>query len=289
MIMTNMRKPTPFLALFFVAGLFCALGVSADETLAPEITAQGFRMDVEQQGIVRSFERIRVRIEAQERIDVLSIRERSYEVDLASTPERSHFPLFGLESRPKSKKDVTLDFQNYINSKMNGAGRYEIHIRVIDEKRQTATAVLMIDVTLEEPQNKISGPVVVPTESSTFTFQRIGSGDVTGVSAVGITWKTIDSINVTIRLTKSKNGAMKLVDMNGSDYARIETREQLNRKITDAMDVDEIRIAAANDEAAGRVFAVVSRGESYVLKVERSETQLSHLGTIVTLNGKYKH
>lgn len=288
MIMLLVRKRIAFLPVVLVCSLFWAPSVQANASVVPEITSQGFRIDVEQYGILGRFERIRIRVEAPERIDVLSIRERSYEVDLASTPERSHFPLFGLESRPRSRKDVTLDFQNYINAKIDSEGRYEIHIRVIDEKRQSASAVLMINVGREETKNEVSD-MAVSVETASFTLRRVGSGDVQGEADFGLTWKTIESIQVTIQLARSELGAAKLVDLRPSDYEGIRTKAQLNQRVADAEGVEQIRLPAANDKAAGRVFAVVSRDEPYILKVERSETRLTPLGTTVTLNGKYKH
>lgn len=300
-----MRLPSIAAALLATT-LFGAWHVEADKSPAPEITSQGFRLDVEQRGMLRKFDRIRIRIEAGEKIEELRIRERSYEVDLANTPDRAHFSLFGLKARPKARRDVTLNFQNYINAKIDRQGRYEIHIRVVDEQRQSSSAVLMIQVGAEKPiEQEIDAsslpmesdgnlPVELepsaPIETADFTLQRIGEGNVTGATELGITWKTVASAPVTIQLSKAEFGADKLVVLQTNDFDGIETKTQLNQKVADAEVVEHIKLATTNDRAADRVFAVVNRDSPYILKVERSETSFSpRYGTTVTLNGKYKH
>lgn len=287
-IVTEMRFLAPFAPALVIAGLSYPWGVLADVPAAPEITSQGFRLGLEQTGTLGQFPRIRIRVEAQGRIEVLQISERSYEVDLASTPERAHFRLFGLKKRPKSRQDVTLDFQNYINAKVDQEGQYSIHIHVVDEKRNSADAVLLIRLTSKEPEeNRVeSSP---PIETTRFTFQRIGAGEVTGAGGLGITWKTVESAPVTIQLTKAESGAAKLVDLQSSDFDGVETKMQLSHQIVNAEGVEEIKFATANDKAADTVFAVVNRDTPYILKVETSETRVTPLGTTVTLNGKIKH
>ena len=284
-----MRFLSSFAPALLIAGFGHPWSVLAEAPATPEITSQGFRLGLEQTGMLRQFPRIRVRVEAQERIEVLQISERSYEVDLASTPERAHFALFGLKKRPKSRQDVTLDFKNYINAKIEQEGQYSIHIRVVDEKRQSADAVLQIRVTAEKPEDERVDTSSLPIETTPFTFQRIGAGEVTGARGLGITWKTVESAPVTIQLTKAGSGAAKLVDLQPSDFDGVETKTQLSDRIANTEGVEEIKFATANDKAADKVFAVVNRDTPYILKVETSETRVTPLGTTVTLNGKIKH
>ena len=85
-----------------------------------------------------------VRIEAQDRISELRIRERSFDVDLATTRDKHNLQLFGLEQSPRSKADVTLDLQNYINEKITSDGQYEFHLFVTDKSDNTAEGKISV-------------------------------------------------------------------------------------------------------------------------------------------------
>ena len=58
-----------------------------EDNAPPRITAQGFAIDTTQSGMVSKFGHLCIRIECAGRIAQLRISERSYEVDLATTPE----------------------------------------------------------------------------------------------------------------------------------------------------------------------------------------------------------
>ena len=85
--------------LVVLAAMAFARQAVSDELTGPEITAQGFDIAVPRTGELGKFGRIRVRIEAPERIATLSITERSYEVDLATTLDKVNYRLFGIERR----------------------------------------------------------------------------------------------------------------------------------------------------------------------------------------------
>jgi len=70
-----------------VLALAVSLAAPAQTIAAPEITAQGFSISEPQVGRLDEFGRLRIRFEAEARIAELVIKERSYEVDLASTRE----------------------------------------------------------------------------------------------------------------------------------------------------------------------------------------------------------
>ena len=78
-----------------------------------------------------------MRVEAPGGIERLQVSERSYEVDLARSPELQHLPLFSLERRVWSLRDVTLDFAPYINAKLGNAGEYAFEIAVRDRGRES--------------------------------------------------------------------------------------------------------------------------------------------------------
>lgn len=248
----------------------------------PQITAQGFVIEKAQNGTIGQFGSLRVRIESMARIEKLIIKERSYQVDLATTPEKNHFELFGLKIRPLSHTDITLDFQNFINKKLIQAGEYELTIEVIDKKNQATQTTLRL--ILEEPKGKTT-----PIETGYFQLQREGKDLVGGSDKFGITWKTIDKIKVTIRISKTDNGASKLARFTTEDYDQLTTKEQLSEKIISASSLDKIEFDTSNNAAAHEVVGIANLGKYYLLKTNLSKTLLSHIGTTVTLDGEYKY
>jgi len=247
----------------------------------PQISAQGFAIENVQNGTVGQFGSLRLRIESMVRITKLLIKERSYEVDLATTPEKSHFQLFGLLRKTMLRTDVTLDFQNYINKKLVQPGEYEFIIEVVDKKNQTTRTSLHIIV------EEVKG-MTTPIESGDFQLLREGKDQVSGSDKFGITWKTIDEIKVTIRISKADNGANKLARFTIEDYDSLITKEELIQKINSARDVERIEFDTANNAAAHEVVGIENLGKYYLLKTNLSETFLSHIGTTVTLDGEYK-
>jgi hypothetical protein len=273
-------------------GLVCASQVLAAETGAPEIIAQGFDMAVPQEGRVGKFGRLRVRIEAPERINKLHIRERSYEVDLATTLDQVNYHLFGLEKRVRRYKDVTLDFRNYINEKIGAPGKYKFVIQVNDDKGGTATADLTITVAAEAAKKKQQTDVnVAPMKTGRFRFERAGPGHVQGAADFGITWKTVDEIKVVIRMTVLKKGYSMTDGLVAAQYEKISDASALNfRKVADKQVgfATYIEVPTARNAAAGRVLAIDTPNRYCMMRVNRSETSLSGIGTTVVLQGEFK-
>ena len=264
--------------------LLMLLGCNSSKDKAPpRITAQGFAIDTTQSGTVSEFGHLRLRIECAGHIAQLWIKERSYEVDLASTPERDHFALFGLHKKAKLRTDVTLDFQNYINQKLTQAGDFQFAISVKDNAGQSADAILKIHLI-----NKASA-AATPIETAQFQMQREGKGTVAGSNPFGITWMTIDKVRVTIRVNKREGGASKLASFSLADYQRLASKQQLGEWLAAAKDQNHIEFDTADDAAKDQVMGINSLGRDYLLRVLSSNTSLSHTGTTVTLNGEYKY
>ncbi|MBW2504941.1 MAG: hypothetical protein JRE16_10285 [Deltaproteobacteria bacterium] len=272
---------------FFLISLVFLNVTAVAEPLNPLITAQGFDITKTQEGFLGQFGQVRVRFEVPDRIAELSVRERSYEVDLAKTPETGHFPLFDLETQVRSLTDVTLNFRNYINEKLNSEGLYTLELQVTDRKGRKASAKLLVQVIVPPPEERLRWNE--PVGSIPFRFERHGTSDVSGADEFGIAWKTIKNNAVVIEIVKKGDGASKLVEMTLEDYDDVKTRGQLITKTTDGDDVSYLRLETAGDKAAGAVFGVVNNEKSYLLKVTQSNTSLSKHGTTVTLVGEYKH
>ena len=105
---------------------FLVIGISGIAPAAPPgepgITAQGFAMETTHSATAGQFEPVRVRVEAPERIAKLLISQGAFEVDLAMTPDRSSFALFGLDQRPLNAFDITLDFSPFLNESLTEPG-----------------------------------------------------------------------------------------------------------------------------------------------------------------------
>ena len=273
-------------------GLVRVPEVVAAESGAPEIVAQGFDFAFPRQGRVGKFGRLRVRIEAPERISKLFIRERSYEVDLATTLDQGNYHLFGIKKRVRRYKDVTLDFRNYINEKIGIPGNYEFFIQVSDDQGRAAAAQLAIIVTEDQVRKKKQTDAdIVPMKTGSFQFERAGIGRMKGGTDFGITWKTVDPIKVGIRISVIDKGysikdglmAAQYDDIIGSPD--LDFRRNADKKSGSAT---YIEVPTAQNAAAGRVLAIDTPGQYCMIKVSRSATSLSKIGTTVVLQGEYK-
>jgi hypothetical protein len=278
---------------------------SGGTNASPTITAQGFDMLRTPEVLLGETSQLRLRIEAPSGIEKLFIRERSYEVDLAQSPEATHFPLFGLPRRVWSKTDVTLDFGPYVAAKMKAPGEYAFSILVSDRDQQTVEETLRILVrpeTMESDSNLEPSPPetqpVKPLEPSAatealmhtapFRLERVGPGRVLGGEEFGVTWKTIDSVLVVIRLRGNGKEESRFARLEPGAFASIDTHEQFAQILGSAETRTSLDLTTAVDNAAGAVFAIVQPDESYLLQADHSATTLSDLGTTVTLTGRYK-
>lgn len=267
--------------IFLSAAILMACNQFETAKPPPQISAQGFAIENVQNGTVGQFGSLRLRIESKGRITKLLIKERSYEVDLATTPDKNHFQLFGLKKKPTLHTDVTLDFKNYINKKLVQAGEYQFTIEVFDKKGQSTGATLLLK--LEDPKGKIT-----PIETGQFQLQREGKDQVSGSDKFAITWKTVDEIKVTIQISKVKNGTNKLTRLTINDYDNLKSKEELRLIINNAKGIEIIEFDTANNAAAQEVIGILNEGNYYLLKTNLSDTLLSQVGTTVTLNGEYK-
>jgi hypothetical protein len=278
---------------------------SGGSKASPTITAQGFDMLRTREVLLGETSQLRLRIEAPSGIEQLLVRERSYEVDLAQSPETTHFPLFGLPRRVWSKTDVTLDFGPYVAEKIKAPGEYAFSIVVSDRSQQTTEETLRIlvrpkmldtDSNLEpsppQTQPAIPGEPGAATETSMrtapFRLERVGPGRVLGGEEFGVTWKTIDSGLVVIRLRGNEMEESRFARLEPGAFASIDTHEKFVQILNSAETRMSLDLTTAVDRAAGAVFAIVHSDESYLLRTDHSATTLSDLGTTVTLTGRYK-
>jgi hypothetical protein len=270
-------------------GLLTIFGAAAREPTKPEITTQGFLADTPQQGIIGKFPRLRVRIEAAQRIEKLIIKERSYEVDLASTRDKYNLSLFGLEQTPRTYTDVTLNLQQYINERIETEGDYEFRLVVVDRNDNSLESKIYLQAQLKAPQKESSTTRDLGLlETGSFMFQRTGTGPVDGAQAFGIDWQNIDNSNVSIRLAQSDTDNSSIVALGEADFENLRSIEQLLHKIASLEKSKAIVLPTANNGAVGEVFAVMHNETHYIFKITSSSAYPSDQGTKVTLDGDFK-
>ena len=284
-----MTKPNSCTILLVLLGLFAIFGVSAADSKKPEITAQGFSADLPQKGLVGDYPRLRVRIEAADRIKELIIKERSYEVDLASTRDKNNLYLFGLEQTPRSYTDVTLNLQNYINERIETEGEYEFHILVTDRKGNIVEKNIYLYAHIKVPEKE---PTIVEDagllQTEPFTLQRIGTGPVDGARLFGIDWQNIDNTNVQIRISKVEGSDPHLVVLDESDFDNLQTIDQLMQRVVGLEKAEAVVLTTGSNRAAGVVFSVINGDKYYLLKITSSSAYPSDRGTMVTVKGYFK-
>lgn len=233
---------------------------------------------------------MRIRFEAAERIAELVIKERSYEVDLANTLEPDNLVLFGTPIRVRNHKDITLDFANYINAKLESEGQYDFSITVKDKEGRSARATLSVIVNSEKTSlETMEKEQLDRIDHGVFSFRRVGPGPVVGAADFGITWKTIEASKVIIRITNAEGSVSKLLRIVQPPFDAVDSKAQLATSAAGAGSTENIEIATTSNGAAGETFGVVIQEKPYLLKIKESKTLLSELGTTVILNGEFKH
>lgn len=292
-------------SLVGAALLFAFVACDSSDLAPPSITAQGFSLTETRESELGEPVSLRLRVEAPAGIESFRVRERSYEVDIGRSPEPNHFPLFGLDRRVWSKTDVTLDFGPYVGQRMSAAGEYAFKLEVTDRKEQTTTATLRVRLIEAEAEEATDGPAVAPEahgdagndspspsvdplRSGDFRLERVGSGPLASGDEFGVTWKTIESDRVVIRMVGTEESVSRFVRLEPGAFAQIETRRQLARALDGLGLQPSMELAMANDAASGAEIAIVRAEDRYLLRADRSETSLSELGTTVTLTGRYK-
>ncbi|MEJ2180266.1 MAG: hypothetical protein P8Y28_07470 [Gammaproteobacteria bacterium] len=300
-MLANRISPLVVVLAALFALVSCDKFTTDSSAPAPTITAQGFSIESVQEGSVGQFGSLRLRIESPGRIDKLQIKERSYHVDLATTPERAHFKLFGIERKPLYSRDVTLDLQSYINQKLEHSGEYTIVVEVTDKLGQITNTNIFIK--LDQPESAVevepkpeqtkpepaqSSIDSAPVQTGHFEILRIGPREIEGNKVFGLTWKTVDEILVTIRVRKREGGASKLAGLSTKDYDNVITDRHLNQLLESVEDKDNVDFDTANNTGVNIVLGVVNLGKPYLIKTSETSTELSELGTTVTLRGEYK-
>jgi hypothetical protein len=268
-------------------------GVLAAPPGDPSITAQGFAMESTRSAAAGQFEPVRVRVEAPGRIAKLLISQDTFEVDLATTPDRSSFALFGLDQRPLNAFDITLDFSPYLNAQFAEPGSYRIGIIVIDRdggRSQAHLSVAVVGEELEEvddvaqPANVEASPALQETAA---VLRREGPGEVDSEGIRGLAWVTIEPVDVTIRLRATRANAT-LFTPGALSWGAVANRDQLASLLADARSVEFVDIPTARDQATGTVIALSGDGQVILIRVSGSTTAVSSAGTTVTLTASVR-
>lgn len=279
-MMRSGRRLLILLAVFFGSGL-----IAAAPPGSPTITAQGFAISTTLRAKARQFDAVRVRIEAPARIAKLIIEQDDLVTDLSTTTERSLFALFGLEKRPMNAYDVTLNFAPYINARLTAPATYKIGITVVDREGMQSQAALTVTVITEEipsVDGAVPAAVARRLEQSEDTFRRQGPGAVESDVITGLTWVTVEPINVTVRLRAAHAGAsLRLLSQSSwNDITTTEDLQEMQKTVSPVVYVD---VPAARGGAAGIVIALRGNDGDVLIHLTGSETAVSPVGTTVTL------
>ena len=258
---------------------------------APLITAQGFDMAIPRVSQAGNVGDVRIRFEVPGKIESIRIAQGTFRTDLATTLDQDDFRLFGLERRPYSMSDVTVNLRNYANERLIGAGVYPINIGVTDRLGQTAEAQVLI--TIQGMTSSMSSPSADTIDkhvgTGEFVLQRVGPGRVSGAELFGFTWKTVDPINVTIRLEAKSDGATRIARLDGIDFDGVLNHAELVETVDRCIGDQTIEFDTANAAAAGQVFAVTNNDDRFLLQASASQTYLTDAGTTVVVTGRYKY
>ncbi len=271
------------IALLFLT--FCCGAWADDFSADPRVTAQGFSIDAPLRAEAGQFSSVRVRVEAPSRIAKLLITDGDVEIDLANTPDRSLFALFGLDQRPMNAFDITLDFAPYINSRLTDTATYRIGITVVDHDGRVAHDAMTATVIDDDAAVAETGDVAPrpqPLEESTLKLQRQGAGDVEPTSSSPLAWVTHEAINVTIRIRPADPRAA-LRELPSSSWDSILTHDSLDRQLAGISSQPYLDVQTARNGAAGTVVALSRGGGNALIRLTGSATSVSALGTTVLL------
>lgn len=258
---------------------------------APVITAQGFDIAEPRDALPSGLGDVRIRFEVPGKIESIGITQGTFHTDLATTLDKDEFRLFGLEQRPYSMSDVTVNLRNYVNERLTVEGLYPFDISVTDRRGQTTRARVLIDIrtvaiSMASPLTDIMDE---PVRTGVFVLQRVGTGTVSGAAPFGFTWKTVDPVYVTIRLEVQPGSETRIARLDDVDFDGILNVAEL-ADIVDHCDADDtIELDTANAAAAGQVIAVRNEDERFLLQASASQTYLTDAGTTVVVTGRYKH
>lgn len=257
----------------------------------PVITAQGFDIAEPREALPDTMGNVRLRLEVPDKIDAIWITEGTFRADLAKTLDKDLFRQFGLEQRPYSQSDVTVNFRNYVNEKLTDPGAYRIDVEVTDHQGQSVSGQVLINIRRANDSAAASAAEVLEPVVATgdFALRRIGPGGVSGAEPFGITWRTIDPIKVTIRIKASSNGATKIARLDPIDFQQAQTRAELIEIVDRCTSTDAIDFDTANAAATGQVLAVRNEDQRFILQASASKTFLTDAGTTVVVTGRYKY
>lgn len=255
----------------------------------PRLTAQGFAITSIQRGESGDFPPVRLRAEAPARIASLVIRQGDFEADLATTPDRSLFPLFGLESRPLQAYDVTLDFGPYINQRLTADGEYLFLVTLTDreERRTTATLEIAVGTTDVLPEPGAGEALGRELVTSDVVLRRIGTGPVQAAGIDGLSWITVEPVDVTIRLRAARDG-LALRELPAGIWPELTDTVALAGAVAATEPVDFVDLPAANRGAAGRLLVLSDAAGHTAFRITGSATAVSQRGTTVELAGRVR-
>ncbi len=128
--------------------------------------------------------------------------------------------------------------------------------------------------------------------AQSFTWQRQGSNDGTGLAQFGLEWTENRTVGGTeVMAIVAKDAATSMVMLQSSDWNDITTVQDLSAAITAGTEITEYtEVSAENDNATyDDVLGVMHNGSVYLLHITNGDVATDPTtGTTVTITGEYK-
>ena len=171
----------------------------------------------------------------------------------------------------------------------NNGGTYEFSLTASGNEGTVTTYTFTAK---DKDGNTSSVAVKVTTNVSTtdlgsnvgFTWQRVGGADATGLSTLGLEWKS-NSGGTAIVTTDAATRLVKL----SSDYSSITTVEALKTAVDAADVISQYNgVSSSESKAYNDVLGVVNGGKYYLVNVTQSTVTTGTAGTTIKIDGNYK-
>ncbi len=134
-------------------------------------------------------------------------------------------------------------------------------------------------------------PVELVDESlakSTFTWERTGSHQGTGLAQFGLEWKqNVKDINCVI--TPIPDAGVKLVDLGTGTFNNFTTYTEVKNAINNATGIEEYKkISATSSKEYDEVIGTYYNGVYYLLNITKGVVKFDEqIGTTITITGDY--
>lgn len=132
----------------------------------------------------------------------------------------------------------------------------------------------------------VSPPTIPLSSAQSFTWERVGSNDGTGLAQFGLKWTNNTSTAAII----TEDQATRLVELQASEWTSITTQEGLKTAVEVASVITEYDgvSSTAPNKTYNDVLGVRYNDEYYMIRISNSTVTTGGSGTTITITGLYK-